>query len=50
MVIYNFSESFIETMKSVVYIIVIFMNNSTPFDFVESFFHFIPIKLFKIRL
>ena len=36
MVIYNFSESFIiETIKSVIYVIVIFMNNFVPIDFIE---------------
>lgn len=48
MVISNFSESFIEALKTVIRIILIFVKNLTPTDFIKIFFQFIHITIFKI--
>ena len=45
---YNFSKSFIETIKTAIYIFVILVSNFIAIDFLEIFFQFIPIKNFKI--
>ena len=41
------SVSFVETINSVIYIIVIFTKNFIPVNFIETF-QFITIKIFKI--